>query len=210
MKIRMLTLTMVLTAVAAAMLVQAEPKMKPPIRTHGKGAADDTPKPTIRVDDTKLLADGRTVYTVVVTNVDRYPSRWFVKGAPALPPNPCGDSRMQALIYVIRGNTRTRERCEALQVHRAFESVKLVLTAPLENDDRIQLVLEDRLLEARYASEPYSAGWLGVGPLLASAGCKSFLGRASSYLCDAKGFTACENLRKAGKPIACTQAGKKN
>jgi hypothetical protein len=168
-------------------------------------------KPLIRVTDTRLASDGKTVYTIAVTNTDKFPSEWFVKAGPALPANTCGDARLLANAYVVRGGTRFKISCESLGSRAALETVTLKLPTPLADDDRVQVDIHDRLLNEHYVSDAYSAGWIGIGPLLNSAGCKSFLGRASSYLCtDPKGFAACESLRKSGKPIACTQAGKKN
>jgi hypothetical protein len=168
-------------------------------------------RPSIRVAGAKLQTDGRTLYTIEVTNLERFPAEWFVSAGPALPPNPCGDGRMIATVFVLRNGTRAKGACESLSSRGALASVNLRQTLPLENDDRVQLSVYDRLLRQEMVSEPYSAGWIAVGPLLQSAGCKSFLGRDSSFLCsDATAFTACENLRKSGKPITCTQAGKKN
>jgi hypothetical protein len=118
---------------------------------------------------------------------------------------------MIAFVFVLRGNERRKADCESLNSRAALQSVTLEQTVPLADADRVQLVVQDRLLNESYTSEPFSAGWTGVGTLLQSVGCKYFLGRASSFLCkDAQGFAACENLRKAGKPITCTQQGKKN
>ena len=78
----------------------------------------------------------------------------------------------------------------------------------LSDTDTIELVLEDRLTGINHRSTPYSIGWIGLPNLLGTVGCKPFLGRVGSYLCnDPAGFNACEKLRKEGKPIVCTRVG---
>lgn len=74
--------------------------------------------------------------------------------------------------------------------------------------DKVYITLEDRLTGERYESGAYTVGWYGVGKLLFPVGCKHFLGRAGQFLCSTEqGMTACENLKKQGKPVQCTRQG---
>lgn len=197
---------------------QKTPKFKPLDSSSGddrkkikiKPQGARVPSPSIKLTGTQLQSDGRTSYSIAVTNASSYDPKSFVTTTGVLPKAACGDTRMIATVMVSQGGARRKVDCYALTSQGALQNLDFRLALPLADDDSITLILHDRLVDEYYTSEPYSAGWTNIGPLLGTVGCKSFLGRAGSYLCtEPKGFQACENLRKAGKPIQCRQAGTK-
>ncbi len=156
-----------------------------------------------------------TLYLLSVTNWESFKPEWFQSLQNVLPPNPCGpgnytNARLQARISVIKTGMPLNAGCKPLNSQQDLKSLQFESAFPLKDSDRVQITLVDRLNNSKYESEPYAVGWLGLGKILSPQGCKYFLGRAGSFLCTSKqGFDACENLRKQGKPIKCTQAGNK-
>jgi hypothetical protein len=177
-----------------------------------KGTADDTKPgplatPSIRVSKVTGKSDGRAHYLVEVTNVEQYPAASFTPAGPSLPPNPCSETRMVALVMVRQGGETRKVSCKALPSRNSLQSIEFDLAKPLADADKVQFALQDRQAETHASSQWFIAGWMGIGSQL-SPGCKTFLGRAGSFLCtDSKAFAECERLRISGKPIACTQAG---
>ena len=149
-------------------------------------------------------------YLLAVHNWDQYPAEQFQSTKGLLPSSPCGDTRMQARITIYQGGRFYKADCKALHTPQELKTLETV--APVLADvDEISVTLIDRLTNETYTSGRFAVGWYGVGDLLKTVGCKSFLGRASQYLCMSdKGFAACENLRTKGKPIMCTRAGKQS
>lgn len=168
--------------------------------------------PSIAVTGTRdvppRLGKPHMAYRVSVHNWDQYPSEFFQSTKGKLPPNPCGDTRMQARVIIFKGNQSFKMECKALNTPQDLQTVEIAST-PLDDTDQIEVMLIDRLTNESYRSQRFTVGWYGLGELLKTVGCKSFLGRAGQYLCATdQGFNACENLRQQGKPIQCTKAGK--
>lgn len=190
--------------------IRAEKARPARVVTPGEKKPAATATPAIRLSHGKGATDGRVHYLVEVTNVAEYPAALFVAAGPGLPPNPCSETRMVSLIMIRQSGETRKIACKALPTRASLQSIEFDLATPLADADSVQFVLQDRQAESHVSSQNYLAGWAGVAAQLAPAGCNSFLGRSGSFLCsDASGFAACESLRKAGKPIACTQAGKK-
>jgi hypothetical protein len=202
---------LVTTATAALILLStiahADERAARPVR----GAQVASPKalvtPAIRV--VALETTPKTSrYVVEVTNVSAYPSGWFPQSGPPLPPNPCGTTRMFGHVMVRQNGATRAVACKALASRSDLHRAEFTLDAPLGNDDVVQFAVQDRTLNTHATSEKFLGGWIGVAKMLGTVGCKPFLGRAGSFLCaHAKGFSACEDLRKGGKPLECRQAG---
>lgn len=165
--------------------------------------------PAIRLSKANGSSDGRAHYVIEVTNATQYPVALFAPAGPALPPNPCGDTRMFALVMVRRGAETRNVACKALPSRGAVQTIEFSVDTPLTDTDKVQFALQDRQADIHASSEWFVAGWIGIGSQLAP-GCKYFLGRPDSFLCvDAGAFAECERLRLSGKAIKCTQAGAK-
>jgi hypothetical protein len=74
---------------------------------------------------------------------------------------------------------------------------------------KVKSTLEDRVFKAKYSSPLFDVEQFILLKGLNALGCKTFLGNPNSFLCTTdSGFKSCEDMRKNGKPIKCTRAGK--
>ena len=154
-----------------------------------------------------------TSYQLTVSNSDAYDATWFVSLKNKLPPSPCGpgmtDARMVLQFSVIRNGRPINAGCKPLNGSQQMHILTVETAALLSDSDGVVITLIDRLHGTKYDSTPFTVGWFGLAKTLVPAGCKYFLGRAGSYLCNSEqGMAACENLRKQGKPIECRRVAK--
>lgn len=187
------------------------PLIRIKIKNDPSNAAKLRP-PSIAITDVRdvppKFGQPHKAYRITVSNWEQYPAEQFQSTKGMLASNQCGDTRMQARITIYQGGRFFKGDCKPLNSPQDLRTLDTVSTV-LGDADEISVTLVDRLTKESLPSPRFSVGWFGVGDLLTTVGCKYFLGRASSYLCSSdKGFAACENLRKGGKPIECRRSGK--
>jgi len=173
------------------------------------------PQPSIRITGQKGLPGNRTAYQLAVSNWNAYPTEFFQSiDENVLPPSSCAaaqsKARMLAHLSVLTGNAKPkRVGCKPLNSAQDLQKLELIISGVLEDTDKVLVTVEDRFTKTKTDSYPLMEGWTGIGKLLQTVGCKNFLGREGNYLCTTdQGFKTCEDLRKQGKPIKCTRAGK--
>ncbi len=161
-------------------------------------------------------------YIFAVDNASAFPKDWF-QNLNVLPSVFCGTGQTNArLIAMISWRLETdgkfdkagmwmKDSCKPLMSQQDLASLRLSMPEERAVPDKVMIVVKDRLTGITHESSAYPVGAFGIGKLLFPLGCKSFLGRASDFLCSEQtGFAACENLRKQGKPLTCRMAGKKD
>ncbi len=173
-------------------------------------------QPSIRITGQKGLPGNRTAYQLAVLNWSDYPTEFFQSiDENVLPPSACASMQSKARMLVhlsvaIGSGKPKRVGCKPLNSPQDLQKLELIVSGVLEDTDKVLVTLEDRFTKAKADSYPLMEGWTGMGKLLQTVGCKNFLGREGNYLCTTdQGFETCEDLRKQGKPIKCTIAGKK-
>jgi hypothetical protein len=171
------------------------------------------PTPSFNITGKQKVANG-TTYMLTVSNWNAYPVAWF-PALTFLPPTQCGDqsvkARMLAHIMVVKHNNGLTydAGCKPLDNPQSLQTLKFTAAGVLSDLDKVKIILEDRGVKAKTASEPFLVGWYDWSQALVPLGCKNFLGRNGNYLCNTdEGFSACEKQRQQGKPLKCTRAGK--
>ena len=170
----------------------------------------DIPAPSIKLTSVKSAGSG-TTYAFAVSNWDKVPFEWLTGtvGTSVQCEGKYLSARMIAHVYTVKGNGTAQEAgCRSFNQH---DLSNLSLTVPgLATDSaKVKLVLEDRARKTKYPSPFFDVEPFILVNGLNALGCKSFLGIPNSFLCTTdSGFKACEDMRKGGKAIKCTRAGK--
>lgn len=172
--------------------------------------------PSIAITDKKeeTAKDGtnRTTFTLAILNWDQYPEEWF-QDVTILPPAICEGkpTPAQLLLHILAeaGGKQYKAGCKPLRLPLNLKTASTIaFGGQFPVPEKIFVVLENRVVGAKYTSSAAVVGALGVDQALFPLGCKRFLGRATDFLCSKKlGFDACENLKKQGKPITCRAIG---
>lgn len=171
------------------------------------------PPPTIAIKDIKNAPNGRTTYSLTVTNRENFKPDAFQSLENILPPNPCGgggtNARMIARIFIVKDASVKPLGCKPLNSQADLAVLDITTSDKLGDTDRFKIFIEDRASGEKFASGEFAVGWFAVDKVLVPAGCKYFLGRVGSYLCTSdQGMKTCEGLKTQGKPIQCKRAGK--
>jgi hypothetical protein len=170
--------------------------------------------PSFNITGKQKVANS-TTYKLSVSNWKAFPVSWFTPDV-SLPPNPCDGggharARMLAHFVVVKSDNGTAYKagCKPLDSPSNLTALEFTAAGVLSDLDQVKITLEDRATGAKSSSEPFLVGWYDWANALVPLGCKNFLGRNGNYLCTTDdGFSACENLRRQGKPLRCTRAGK--
>lgn len=173
-------------------------------------AGNRVPLPSILLTAIHPSANG-AVYRLALRNSEAYET--LLQSTQVLAPKPCGvgqtDARLIIRFSLLRDGQLFNAGCMPVKTSADLKKMDFSSKTPPRDSDRLRVMLEDRETGQKYASEAYVVGWFGLDKTLVPAGCKSFLGRAGSYLCTTnQGMNLCEDFRQKGKPIQCTRAGK--
>jgi hypothetical protein len=174
------------------------------------GNGGEFPPPAFKLTGVNESGSG-TTYTFNVSNWEKVPVNWLGGNGPSTVQ--CGNvlhaARMIAHLYRVSSSGDAKEAgCRPFHKND-LGSLSLTVAGLASDSAKVKLVLEDRLFKAKYSSPLFEVEPFIVLKALNALGCKTFMGNPNSFLCTSdSGFKSCEDMRKNGKPIKCTRAGK--
>lgn len=168
------------------------------------------PPPAIKLIGINDSGSG-AAYTFSISKWENVPQNWFLENAPSTVQ--CGNvlhaARMIARLYRVSSSGDAKEAgCRPFNKND-LGSLSLTVAGLSSDSAKVKLVLEDRLFKGKYPSPLFEVEQFTALKGLNALGCTTFMGNPNSFLCTTdSGFKSCEDMRKNGKPIKCTRAGK--